>query len=53
MIVDEYTDVFTDKMEFSLRVVPDELSNIDRYSMGLPWEYFASVKSAHTFEAVV
>lgn len=50
MTVDEYTNDFTDEMEFTLHVVPDELSKIDRYSKGLPQEYYVPVKQAHTFE---
>ncbi|KAL7590803.1 hypothetical protein Lser_V15G34485 [Lactuca serriola] len=53
MIVDEYTNTFIEKMEFSLHVVPDELFKIDRYSKGLPWEYFVLIKQAYTFESVM
>ncbi|XP_023754540.1 uncharacterized protein LOC111902976 [Lactuca sativa] len=53
MIVDEYTDAFTDKLEFALRVVPDELAKIDRYSKGLPWEYYVLLKQASTFELAI
>lgn len=39
MYIDEYTNAFTDKMEFTLRIVLDELSKIDSYAKGFPWEY--------------
>ena len=53
MSVDEYTNSFTNKMEFSLRLIPDELTNIDWYAKGIPWEYIVLVKHAPTFEVVV
>ena len=42
--LEEYTNSFTDKMEFVLRIVPDELFMIDRSMKGLPWEYTVPVK---------
>ena len=53
MSVDEYTNNFTDKMEFALRIVPDELTKVDRYAKGLPWEYEVPVHQAHTLEAAI
>ena len=53
MSIDEYTNTFTDKMEFSLRVIPDKLTKVDRYSKGFPWEYTIPVKQAPTFEATI
>ena len=53
MSIDEYTNTFTDKMEFSLRIVPDELAKIDRYAKGLPWEYIVPVHQAPTLEAAI
>lgn len=50
--MDEYTNAFTDKMEFARRPVPDELNKIDKYPKGKPWEYTVSVKQERTFEAV-
>ena len=44
MTDEEYTNAFTDKMEFALDVVLDELVKIDRYSKGFPREYFVLVK---------
>ena len=44
MSVDEYAKSFTDKMEFALQLVPHELAKIDRYAMGLPWEYIMPIK---------
>lgn len=38
MSIDEYTNALIEKMNFSLRIVPDELERIDRYDNGLPWE---------------
>ena len=52
MLVDEYTNNFTNKMEFSLHIVPDELEKIDMYAKGLPWEYAVPVRQARTLEAV-
>ena len=49
--IDEYTNNFTDKMEFPLRIVPDELKKINRYTKGLPWEYAVPVCQALTLEA--
>lgn len=53
MTIEYYTNVFTDKMEFSMCIVPDELATIDRYAKGLPSEYNVLVKQSLTFEAVV
>ena len=53
MSVDEYTNAFTDKMEFALRLVPDELPKIDQHVKGFPWEYIVSVNQAPTFETAV
>lgn len=53
MCVDKYINAFTNKMEFTLCVVPDELSKIDRYSKGQLWEYSVPVKQTPTFEAVI
>lgn len=53
MTIDEYLNDFIDKLEFSLRNVPYELSKIDRYLKRLPWEYSIPDKHAYTFEAVV
>lgn len=39
MSVDEYTNAFTEKMEFALCLVPDELTKVDKYEKGLPWDY--------------
>lgn len=36
MSIDKYTNVFFDKIEFYLRIIPDELSKIDRYAKVLP-----------------
>lgn len=35
--VDKCTNTFTSKMEFTMRIVPNELSKIDRYNKGLTW----------------
>ena len=53
MLVDEYTKAFTDKMEFAPGLVPDELTNIDRYAKGLRRKYTVLVKHAPTFEATI
>ena len=53
MSVDEYTNAFTDKMEFALQLVTDKLTMIERYAKGLPWEYTVSVKQEPTFTATV
>lgn len=53
MTVDEYTNAFIDKMKFALRLVHDELTKIDRYSKGLPWDYVVLVKLTPTFEATI
>ena len=36
MSVDEYINAFIGKMEFALRLVPDELTKIEWYAKGLP-----------------
>ena len=53
MSIDEYTNAFTYKMEFALRIVPDELAKIDRYAKGLPWEYTVPVRQTPTLEAAI
>ena len=53
MTIDEYTNNFTDKIEFALRLVPDELTKIDKYAKGLPWEYVVPVRQAPTLEATI
>lgn len=53
MSLDEYTNAFTDKMEFSQHIVPNELMKIDRYAKGLPWEYYVPVCQALTLEVVI
>lgn len=53
MIIDEYTNVFTNKMEFALHIVLDELTKIDSYAKGLPWEYIVLVKQTPNIDAVV
>ena len=46
--IDEYTDELMNKMEFSLRILPDELSKIAAYAKGLPSDYDVAVNSATT-----
>lgn len=53
MAIDEYSNAFTDNMEFDLHVVLDELNKIDRYSKRLPWEYYVVVKQIRTFEVAI
>lgn len=53
MYVDEYINVFINKMEFTLPIFLDELEKIDMYANRLRWEYFVLVKHEHTFEAAV
>lgn len=53
LTVEEYTDAFTDNMEFALCIVPEKLNKIDRYNKGLPQEYIVPVKQSPTFEAGV
>lgn len=53
MSTDEFTNAFSDKMDFAQHIVPDELEKIDRYAKGYPWEYSMLVKHAHTLEAIV
>ena len=53
MSVDEYTNVFTDKMAFALRIIPDELTKIDKYTKGLPGEYTVPVCHTPTLEAAI
>ncbi|KAL7598686.1 hypothetical protein Lser_V15G21526 [Lactuca serriola] len=53
MSIDEYTNAFTDKMEFALRIVLDEMAKIDRYAKGLPWEYAMPVHQTPTLEAAI
>ena len=36
MSIDEYTNAFTDEMDSTLRLVPDELTKVDKYAEGLP-----------------
>mgnify|MGYP001545756043 CR=1 FL=1 len=44
MSIDEYIVAFTEKMEFALHIVPDELTKINNYTKGLPWEYIVPVR---------
>ena len=44
--MEEYTNAFTDKMEFALRIVMDELAKINSYEKGFPWEYSMPIKHA-------
>ncbi|XP_023749724.1 uncharacterized protein LOC111898008 [Lactuca sativa] len=53
MYIDEYTNAFTNKMEFSLHIVPNELTKIDKYTKGLPWEYVVPIFQATTFEVAI
>lgn len=53
MVVEECTNAFTDNIEFALRLISNELTKINRYAKGLPWEYTVQVKHALTFEAAV
>lgn len=53
MSVEEYTNAFTDKREFALHLMSDELTKINWYSKGPPWEYIVPVKQAPTFEATI
>lgn len=53
MMLDEYTNAFTSKIELSPWLVPDELTKIDLYAKGFPWEYTVPVKQAPTFEAII
>ena len=55
MSIDEYANAFTDtdKMAFSLCIVPDELTKIDKYTKGLPWEYTMPLRQAPTLEATI
>ncbi|XP_052621088.1 uncharacterized protein LOC128126933 [Lactuca sativa] len=53
MYIDEYMNAFTDKMEFSLRIVPEELTKINKYTKGIPWEYTMPVRQALTLEAAI
>lgn len=50
---DEYTNAFTDKMKFSMWVVTDELTKINKYAKGFPWDYTMLVKQEPTFQAAV
>lgn len=50
MSVDEYTTTVTDKMDLALRVVPGELTKIDRYAKGFLWQYTVPIKQAPTFQ---
>lgn len=43
MFVDEYTNSFKDKMEFSLHLVPNKIIIVDMYEKGVPWEYYVLV----------
>lgn len=53
MIVDKYTNAVSEKMEFTLCIVSNELSKIEKYAKGLSWEYLVLVHQAPTFEAVI
>ena len=53
MSIDQYTNNFTDKMEFALRLIPEELTKIDKYAKGLPWEYAVPVRQEPTLEATI
>ena len=53
MYIDEYTNSFTNNMEFALRIVPDELTKIDKYTKGLPQEYVMPVYQAATLKAAI
>ncbi|KAL7617289.1 hypothetical protein Lser_V15G00773 [Lactuca serriola] len=53
MSIDEYTSAFTDKMEFPLRIVPDELTKINKYTKGLPWAYVVPIRQSPTFKTAI
>lgn len=53
LTMEEYTNAFTDKMEFALHIVLDKLAKIDRYVKGLPWKYIVQIKQTPTFEATI
>lgn len=53
MLIDEYTNAFTNKMEFTLHLVANELTKINMYSQGLPWDQIVPDKQEPTFEASI
>lgn len=50
MAIDEYTNTFTYKIEFSLLILQHERSIIDRYAKGLPWESSDLVHQANALD---
>lgn len=53
MSINEYTNAFIDEMKFAMWLVLYELTKIDMYAKGIPWEYTVPFKQARTFEAVI
>lgn len=53
MSVDEYTNAFTYKMEFSFHLLPDELTKFDKFEKGLPWVYSVAICQAPTLEVSI
>ena len=53
MSIDDYSDAFLNKMEFALRILPDELSKIAAYAKGLPSDYDVAVNSATTLDSAI
>lgn len=52
MSIDEYTNAFTEKIEFTFCIVPNELSKIYRYDKVFPWEYSVLVHQPTTVTPV-
>ncbi|PWA86609.1 hypothetical protein CTI12_AA139090 [Artemisia annua] len=50
MSIDKYNTTFTEKLQFAMRLCPDEKSKVDRYVQGLPYEYRTAVRIKNTLE---
>ncbi|PWA56192.1 hypothetical protein CTI12_AA417370 [Artemisia annua] len=50
MSIDKYNTAFTEKLQFAMRLCPDEKSKVDRYVQGLPYEYRTAVRIKNTLE---
>ena len=53
MSIDEYVAAFSEKLEFSLHLIPNELAKVDKFAAGLPSDYSVAVRTATTFQSAV
>ena len=53
MSIDEYVVAFSEKMEFALHLIPNDMAKIDKFATGLPSDYSVAVRTATTFQSAV